>query len=186
MPWPMPISTTRRPSGQNDRLRHLLRQVQRMQLGRRSEKFDPDQLNLALEDLEQAIAESEAEPVKADPRTGIERLAGKENGVRDEFLRGGQVRIGLPAGGNRIRTISPARNGERGLTPGGSSGSCSAGNMPAASSGSMPMPTQRCLVRARSRSQAWRIGPTPKARAQPGKWRRCGASLIRRIISLIA
>jgi hypothetical protein len=54
-------------AGQNDRLRHLLRQVQRMQFGWRSEKLDPDQLNLALEDLEQAIAESEAEQEKADP-----------------------------------------------------------------------------------------------------------------------
>ena len=52
---------------QNDRLRHLLRQLQRMQFGRRSEKLDPDQLNLALEDLEQAIAESEAEREKTDP-----------------------------------------------------------------------------------------------------------------------
>src|SRR5437764_7688114 len=42
-------------AGQNDRLRHLLRQLQRMQFGRRSEKLDPDQFNLALEDLEQAM-----------------------------------------------------------------------------------------------------------------------------------
>jgi transposase len=34
---------------QNDRLRHLLRQLQRLQFGRRSEKLDPDQLGLALE-----------------------------------------------------------------------------------------------------------------------------------------
>jgi transposase len=52
---------------QNDRLRHLLRQLQRMQFGRRSEKLDPDQFNLALEDLEQAVAETEAEQEKADP-----------------------------------------------------------------------------------------------------------------------
>src|SRR5215471_12778679 len=52
---------------QNDRLRHLLRQLQRMQFGRRSEKLDPDQFNLALEDLEQAVAASEAEQEKADP-----------------------------------------------------------------------------------------------------------------------
>ena len=52
---------------QNDRLRHLLRQIQRMQFGRRSERLDPDQLNLALEDLEQAVAETEAEQEKADP-----------------------------------------------------------------------------------------------------------------------
>jgi len=54
-------------AGQNDRLRHLLRQLQRMQFGRRSERLDPDQFNLALEDLEQAVAASEAEQEKADP-----------------------------------------------------------------------------------------------------------------------
>ena len=36
-----------------------------MQFGRRSEKLDPDQFNLALEDLEQAVAASEAEQDKA-------------------------------------------------------------------------------------------------------------------------
>jgi transposase len=54
-------------AGQNDRLRHLLRQLQRMQFGRRSEKLDPDQLNLALEDLEQVVAAVEAEQEKAAP-----------------------------------------------------------------------------------------------------------------------
>jgi transposase len=54
-------------ASQNDRLRHLIRQLQRMRFGRRSEKLDPDQLRLALEDLEQAIAETEAEQEKADP-----------------------------------------------------------------------------------------------------------------------
>src|SRR3954447_21280692 len=52
---------------QNDRLRHLIRQLQRLQFGRRSEKLDPDQLNLALEDVEQAIAETEAQQEKVDP-----------------------------------------------------------------------------------------------------------------------
>jgi transposase len=54
-------------AAQNDRLRHLIRQLQRLQFGRRSEKLDPDQLNLALEDVEQAIAETEAQQEKADP-----------------------------------------------------------------------------------------------------------------------
>ena len=44
----------------NDRLLHLLRKLQRMQFGRHSEKLDPDQLALAFEDVEQAIAASEA------------------------------------------------------------------------------------------------------------------------------
>src|SRR5271163_3052140 len=54
-------------AGQNDRLRHLIRQLQRMQFGKRSEKLDPDQLNLGLEDLEQALAAEEADQEKADP-----------------------------------------------------------------------------------------------------------------------
>jgi transposase len=54
-------------TGQNDRLRHLIRQLQRMQFGKRSEKLDPDQLNLGLEDLEQALAAEEADQERADP-----------------------------------------------------------------------------------------------------------------------
>ena len=45
---------------QNHRLQHLLHQLERMQFGRRSEKLDPDQLQLAFEDVEQAIAATEA------------------------------------------------------------------------------------------------------------------------------
>jgi transposase len=52
---------------QNDRLRHLLRQLQRAQFGRRSEKLDSDQLLLAMEDTEQAIAANEAVADKGDP-----------------------------------------------------------------------------------------------------------------------
>src|SRR3954452_5415436 len=54
-------------ASQNDRLRHLIRQLQRLQFGRRSEKLDPDQNNLALDDAEQAVAEIEAQQEKADP-----------------------------------------------------------------------------------------------------------------------
>src|SRR3954465_6867759 len=54
-------------AGQNDRLRHLIRQLQRLRFGRQSEKLDPDQLALALEDVEQAVAETEAQQEKADP-----------------------------------------------------------------------------------------------------------------------
>src|ERR1700748_3330955 len=62
-------------AAQNDRLRHLIRQLQRMQFGRRSEKLDPDQLNLALEDLEQAVAEVDAEQDKAEASVGIAACA---------------------------------------------------------------------------------------------------------------
>src|ERR1700751_1361521 len=54
---------------QIDRLRHLLRQLQRAQFGRRSEKLDPEQLLLALEDIAQAIAEDEAGEDKKDAAT---------------------------------------------------------------------------------------------------------------------
>jgi hypothetical protein len=53
-------------AAQNDRLRHLIRQLQRLRFGRRSEKLDPDQFNLVLEDLEQAIAANEAAQENAD------------------------------------------------------------------------------------------------------------------------
>src|SRR5688500_8802307 len=43
-----------------EKLRLLIRQLQRGQFGRRSEKLDPDQLQLGLEDLEQAVAAAEA------------------------------------------------------------------------------------------------------------------------------
>jgi transposase len=51
---------------QNDRLQHLLRQLQRARFGRSSEKLDPDQLHLAFEDIEQAIAATEADDDKRD------------------------------------------------------------------------------------------------------------------------
>ncbi len=43
-----------------DKLRLLIRQLQRGQFGRRSERLDPDQLQLGLEDLEQTAAAAEA------------------------------------------------------------------------------------------------------------------------------
>jgi len=59
----------------NDRLQHLLRQLQRAQFGRRSEKLDPDQLHLAFEDIEQAIAGTEADNDKRDPAGARARAA---------------------------------------------------------------------------------------------------------------
>jgi transposase len=54
-------------AGQNEHLRAIVKELQRALFGRRSEKAaHPDQLQLALEDLEQAIAEGEAEAEKSD------------------------------------------------------------------------------------------------------------------------
>jgi len=66
---------------QMDRLRHLLRQLQRAQFGRRSEKLDPDQLLLALEEIEQAIAGTEAIEDKKDP-AGARRRADQRRAER--------------------------------------------------------------------------------------------------------
>ena len=63
---------------QIDRLRHLLKELQRARFGRSSERLDPDQLQLALEEVEQALAQAEAEIEKravlpsraAKPRSG--------------------------------------------------------------------------------------------------------------------
>jgi transposase len=58
---------------QNHRLEHLLRQLRRMQFGRRSEKLDADQLALAFEDIEQALAGDEAGEDKKNPAAARER-----------------------------------------------------------------------------------------------------------------
>ena len=81
---------------QNDRFRHLIRQLQRMQFGRKSEKLDEDQFNLALEDIEQAIAKNEAQQDKTAPEKAASRQ--KREGTRGS----------LPAHLPRIhQTITP-------------------------------------------------------------------------------
>jgi transposase len=52
---------------QNDRLRHLLLKLRRMQFGPKSERLPEEQLQLGLEAVEQAIAKDEAEAEKHDP-----------------------------------------------------------------------------------------------------------------------
>ncbi|MCE3249176.1 MAG: family transposase [Geminicoccaceae bacterium] len=56
-----------------EKLRLLIRQLQRGQFGRRSERLDPDQLQLGLEDLEQTVAAAEAAKEEAAARNGISR-----------------------------------------------------------------------------------------------------------------
>jgi transposase len=82
---------------QMDRLRHLLRQLQRAQFGRRSEKLDPEQLLLALEDVEQAVAGNEAADDKKDA------VAARARGDKRRVNRGA-----LPAHLPRVDvTITP-------------------------------------------------------------------------------
>ena len=54
-------------AGHNEQLRALIKELQRALFGRRSEKAVlPDQLQLALEDIEQALAEAEVHDEKTD------------------------------------------------------------------------------------------------------------------------
>src|SRR5215212_9851716 len=55
-----------------EKLRLLIRQLQRGRFGRRSERLDPDQLQLGLEDLEQTAAATEAAQ-EAASRSGTPR-----------------------------------------------------------------------------------------------------------------
>src|SRR5258708_37618605 len=61
------LEECRRVMEQNDRLRHLLQQLRRAQFGRKSERLDPEQLQLAIEDLETAVAAEDAGQDKAAP-----------------------------------------------------------------------------------------------------------------------
>jgi transposase len=79
---------------QNDRLRHLLLKLTRMQFGARSERLPEEQLQLGLEALEQAIAKDEAEAEKQDPELR------KGNAARRRANRGA-----LPAHLPRIEVI---------------------------------------------------------------------------------
>ena len=56
-----------------EKLRLLIRQLQRARFGRRSERLDPDQLQLGLEDLEQAAAAAEATQEAVAARSGTPR-----------------------------------------------------------------------------------------------------------------
>src|SRR3954453_6124042 len=53
-----------------EKLRLLIRQLQRGRFGRRSERLDPDQLQLGLEDFEQAVAAAEAAQEEGAARSG--------------------------------------------------------------------------------------------------------------------
>src|SRR4051794_517112 len=56
-----------------EKLRLLIRQLQRGRFGRRSERLDPDQLQLGLEDLEQTVAAAGAAQEEVAARSGTPR-----------------------------------------------------------------------------------------------------------------
>jgi transposase len=58
------VAENRRLIEQNDKLRHLLKKLQNAQFGKKSERLDHDQLQLAMEDLETAAAKQDTEEEK--------------------------------------------------------------------------------------------------------------------------
>ena len=68
-------------AARNERLQHLLRKLQRMQFGRRSEQLTADQLQFAFAEVEASIADTEAEAEKRSPdlhkKNAARRRAGR-------------------------------------------------------------------------------------------------------------
>src|SRR3954463_957828 len=62
-----------------EKLRLLIRRLQRGQFGRRSERLDPDQLQLGLEDLEQTAAAAEAGQAEAAAKSSTPRAPRRRN-----------------------------------------------------------------------------------------------------------
>ncbi len=75
----------------NARLWDILRQLRRAQFGRKSEKLHPDQLSLAIEEIEQAIGETE--PAETIPDATLQASPTKPRSVN---------RGALPSQGPRI------------------------------------------------------------------------------------
>lgn len=76
----------------NTRLQHLVRELERARYGRRSEKLDPEQLSLALEDIEMAIgAALEAEEARTAAQS--RRKPAARPGSRARFLPAALPRI---------------------------------------------------------------------------------------------
>lgn len=80
---------------ERDRLRAIIHALQRHRFGRRSERLDPDQLALALEDVEQSLASAEAEKERTAPPAQRSRPAPRRK----------RNRGALPAHLPRIETV---------------------------------------------------------------------------------
>ncbi len=79
---------------QNDRLRQIIKELQRHRFGRRAETLPEDQMLLGLEEVEQAAASGEAESDAANPAERVNRSAKRRRN-----------RGSLPAHLPRIETV---------------------------------------------------------------------------------
>ena len=68
-----------------ERLQLLVKEYERARFGKRSEKFDPDQLQLVLEDIEIAIAEVQEREDERARRSGVRRRGREPAAPRAPF-----------------------------------------------------------------------------------------------------
>ena len=76
------------------RLTTILKKLQRRQFGAKSERLDPEQISLGLEDIEIAIGEAEAAEESSDPAIKATRASAKRKArgrLPDHLLRIEQV-----------------------------------------------------------------------------------------------
>ncbi len=112
---------------ENDKLRLLIQRLMRHQFGRRSEQLTPDQLQLALEELEQTIAANQAGQDKADASAGLPRKPrteqpGRNHGALPAHLPRYEVVVDVedracPCCGHALHAIGELRTEQLDIVP---------------------------------------------------------------------
>ena len=109
---------------ENDKLRLLIQRLTRHQFGRRSEQLGPDQLQLGLEDLEQAIAANQAaqEAMAIGPRRPRAERAARNHGALPAHLPRYEVVIDIenhacPCCGVTLTPIGELRTEQLDIAP---------------------------------------------------------------------
>ena len=114
-------------AAENDKLRLLLQRLTRHQFGRRSEQLTPDQLQLTLEELEQAIAANQAGQDAAAAAAGLTRkpraeASARNHGALPAHLPRYEVVIDVedracPCCGHALHTIGELRTEQLDMVP---------------------------------------------------------------------
>jgi transposase len=112
---------------ENDKLRLLIQRLMRHQFGRRSEQLTPDQLQLALEELEQTIAANQAGQDEARAPAGLPRKpraeqSGRNHGALPAHLPRYEVVVDIedrscPCCGHALHAIGELRTEQLDIVP---------------------------------------------------------------------
>ena len=114
-------------AAENDKMRLLIQRLTRHQFGRRSEQLTPDQLQLALEELEQTIAANQAGQDSVAAAAGLPRkpraeAAGRNHGALPAHLPRYEVVIDVedracPCCGHALHAIGELRTEQLDMVP---------------------------------------------------------------------